>query len=146
MAHLATSQDARPLEEPTTLSTSIPIAPLARSTSNSSTDRRKATNRLPMTAGSDEDEDSTTTLHETEPESSATVEGKKEGKEDLEKGASGGEEGEEKERYYSKEDGSEIIVVEWKGPDDPANPLNWSNGRRMVSTFMFVQSISSYSR
>lgn len=84
------------------------------------------------------EEESATTLHEAEPASSATVVEKKEGKEgDLEKGVS-----EEKERYYSKEDGSEIIVVEWKSRDDPANPLNWSNARRMTSTFMFVLSLS----
>lgn len=123
------------LEEPSTISTA-PAAPIAPSTSRSKT--RTASDSPESSSSTVSEEESATTLHEAEPASSATVVEKKEGKEgDLEKGVS-----EEKERYYSKEDGSEIIVVEWKSRDDPANPLNWSNARRMTSTFMFVLSLS----
>lgn len=124
------------LEEPSTISTA-PAAPVAPSTSRTKTDRRIASDSPGSSSSTVSEEESATTLHEGEPASSATVIEKKEGKEgDLEKGVS-----EEKERYYSKENGSEIIVVEWKGRDDPANPLNWSNARRMTSTFMFVPSL-----
>lgn len=43
---------------------------------------------------------------------------------DIEKGASTSDEG-----------GGDVIVVQWKGDDDPECPLNWSFGRRMLSTF-----------
>ncbi|GJN89890.1 hypothetical protein Rhopal_002879-T1 [Rhodotorula paludigena] len=43
---------------------------------------------------------------------------------DIEKGASTSDEGE-----------GDVIVVQWKGDDDPECPLNWSFGRRMLSTF-----------
>jgi hypothetical protein len=35
-----------------------------------------------------------------------------------------------------KDDGDveEVVIVDWKGKDDPACPLNWSYGRRMLST------------
>ncbi|GAA6029615.1 hypothetical protein JCM8097_000964 [Rhodosporidiobolus ruineniae] len=49
-------------------------------------------------------------------------------KRDLEKeaGESGG-------GYEKRKDG--VVVVDWKGADDPACPLNWSNGRRIAGTF-----------
>lgn len=122
-------RNERVLEEPTTLSSSVPVAPLAPSTT-SKPDRSDPTDDSTTTDATGEDQDSNITLHDAEPASSATVE------KDVEKGERGGTLEEGEERYYSKEDGSEIIVVKWKGPDDPANPLNWSNGRRMTSTFM----------
>jgi hypothetical protein len=36
-------------------------------------------------------------------------------------------------------DGSEVLVVDWKGEDDPLFPKNWSNRTRMGATFMSVQ-------
>lgn len=31
-------------------------------------------------------------------------------------------------------DVEEVVIVDWKGKDDPACPLNWAYGRRMLST------------
>lgn len=33
-----------------------------------------------------------------------------------------------------QEEEEEIIIVDWKGSDDPACPLNWSYSRRLLST------------
>lgn len=41
-----------------------------------------------------------------------------------------GEGSQEKDRG----DVEEVVIVDWKGKDDPACPLNWSYGRRMLST------------
>ncbi|CEQ40474.1 SPOSA6832_02101 [Sporobolomyces salmonicolor] len=68
---------------------------------------------------------------------------------DLETGGSGGgtmrptsgsDVSGNKERCYSKEDGSEVIVVDWKGKDDPLNPKNWSDRRRMGATLIPLSS------
>lgn len=115
--------------EPTTVPNSAPLKPLDHSNSASSKPAQHEDTRGSTTAEtSEEDQDSNITLHEVEPVSSVKVE------KDLEKGEKGGG---EPEKYFT-EDGTEIIVVQWKGPDDPANPLNWSNARRMTSTLMLV--------
>ncbi|GAA5937278.1 MFS transporter [Sporobolomyces koalae] len=126
-------RDPKVLEEPTTVSSSIPIAALSKPASSSNRHRGSdATDTVGSGVG-EEDEDSNITLHDAEPASTATVVEK-----DVEKGRAPGNatKSEQEEHYYSVEDGSEIIVVKWKGPDDPANPLNWSNPRRMTSTFI----------
>lgn len=38
----------------------------------------------------------------------------------------------------SNGDVEEVIIVDWKGDDDPACPLNWSFGLRMLSTLTCV--------
>ncbi|GAA5870597.1 hypothetical protein JCM8547_002057 [Rhodosporidiobolus lusitaniae] len=55
-------------------------------------------------------------------------------KRDLEKGAGGEVEGEEVDGQDDKSN-ADVIVVDWKGKDDPACPLNWSNARRTGATF-----------
>ncbi|GAA6004698.1 hypothetical protein JCM11491_002199 [Sporobolomyces phaffii] len=122
MAPSERSESSQVLEEPTTMSGSVPIAVVGLT---SPPERNGSPDPATTADATSEDRDSNVTLHDAEPESSATVE------KDLEKGGKGEP---PEEKYYSKEDGSEIIVVKWKGPDDPMNPMNWSNGRRMTST------------
>ncbi|KZT75016.1 MFS polyamine transporter [Daedalea quercina L-15889] len=50
------------------------------------------------------------------------------------------------EKQVSSDDG--VIVVDWDGPDDPANPRNWSSNKKWaaaitVSAFTFISPISS---
>ncbi|KAM0746258.1 MFS general substrate transporter [Meredithblackwellia eburnea MCA 4105] len=69
---------------------------------------------------------------------------------DLEKGKVGppsGPGGGGGEPVYA-EDGSEVIVVDWKGDKDPLFPKNWKNGKRMgatliVASFTFLSPTSS---
>ncbi|GAA5974705.1 hypothetical protein JCM5350_001257 [Sporobolomyces pararoseus] len=113
--------------EPTTLSSSVPVKPLDHLISASSKPAQHEDTRGSTTLETtEEDQDSNVTLHEVEPVSSVKAE------KDLEKGEKGVD---EPEKYFT-EDGTEIIVVQWKGSDDPANPLNWSNARRMTSTLI----------
>ncbi|GAA5900702.1 hypothetical protein JCM6882_000944 [Rhodosporidiobolus microsporus] len=61
-------------------------------------------------------------------------------KRDLEKGKaeSGGEGeggGEAHDGTGLKKDDKGVIIVDWKGDNDPACPLNWSNTRRIGATF-----------
>ncbi|EPQ50360.1 MFS polyamine transporter [Gloeophyllum trabeum ATCC 11539] len=56
--------------------------------------------------------------------------------------AEGGREGD------GEEDGSNEIVIDWDGPDDPQNPRNWSYKRKwgatfIVSAFTFISPVSS---
>ncbi|GAA5893051.1 MFS transporter [Sporobolomyces salmoneus] len=128
----SSDKDDGVLDEPITLSTTVPIAPLEPASSpKTKSDRIDGSHDSTGTKSEEEDQDSNITLHDAEPASSATVE-KDLGK--LEKGGIS-QEDEEEEKYYT-EDGTQIIVVQWKGQDDPANPLNWSNARRMTSTFI----------
>ncbi|KAL8284246.1 hypothetical protein RQP46_004995 [Phenoliferia psychrophenolica] len=65
---------------------------------------------------------------------------------DLEKGPGGS--GEYDEPSLLAADGSEVLIVDWKGEDDPAFPKNWSNRRRMgatliVAAFTFLSPLSS---
>lgn len=32
-------------------------------------------------------------------------------------------------------------IVDWDGPDDPANPYNWSNGRKMLNVALVSLSV-----
>ncbi|SCV70992.1 BQ2448_3754 [Microbotryum intermedium] len=68
--------------------------------------------------------------------------------EDLEKGKVRAIVGDPVEKPPLTEDGREITVVDWEGPDDPASPKNWSNKRRMgatliVASFTFLSPMSS---
>lgn len=40
------------------------------------------------------------------------------------------------EVHVKAEDGTDIIIVDWDSPEDPAFPKNWSNGRRMGATLV----------
>lgn len=53
--------------------------------------------------------------------------------EDLEKGLVGPH---EPKIPLAAADGSQVIVVDWKGEDDPAFPKNWSKRSRMAATLM----------
>lgn len=44
----------------------------------------------------------------------------------------------EKGRREGDEADDETIVVDWKGKDDPACPLNWTKGRRTLATLWCV--------
>lgn len=55
---------------------------------------------------------------------------------DLEKGPRGS--GEYEEPSLLAADGRAVLIVDWKGEDDPAFPKNWSNRRRMGATLMWV--------
>ncbi|GAA6019164.1 hypothetical protein JCM10207_006571 [Rhodosporidiobolus poonsookiae] len=78
-----------------------------------------------------ESEGSTTTLHTT---GGGPTGGAGKGvKGDLEK--QGGDEVEEDKDGGSSQGTGDVIIVDWKGKDDPACPLNWSNGRRTLGTF-----------
>lgn len=55
---------------------------------------------------------------------------------DLEAGIMGPREPEEGRPRVLAADGSEVLIVDWKGEDDPAFPKNWSKRRRMGATLM----------
>lgn len=65
---------------------------------------------------------------------------------DLEKAASRTAEenlAEKEEVRILAEDGTDVIIVDWDSPQDPAFPKNWSNGRRMGATLVFVNFTAS---
>ncbi|KAG2137918.1 MFS polyamine transporter [Suillus clintonianus] len=48
----------------------------------------------------------------------------------------------------AKKNNSDILIVDWDGPDDPHNPLNWTYRRKWVATliisaFTFISPVSS---
>ncbi|TFY54475.1 hypothetical protein EVG20_g9687 [Dentipellis fragilis] len=48
----------------------------------------------------------------------------------------------------SKEEDEEVIIVDWDGPEDPANPKNWTIREKWIATafassFTFISPISS---
>ncbi|GAA5832055.1 hypothetical protein JCM3766R1_003701 [Sporobolomyces carnicolor] len=127
MTRPPTEDGSHLVDEPTTLSSAVPIAPLHRPSSSTSDEADRADPQRDLeAAATPEDQDSNITLHDAEPIDSATVEKRET------KGIDSGDQGES----YFTEDGTKICVVQWKGPEDPENPMNWSNGRRMTSTFI----------
>ncbi|GAA6062213.1 hypothetical protein JCM10212_006448 [Sporobolomyces blumeae] len=127
--------------EPTTISAPVAVvAPHERSSSAQDVDPRRPDCNLTTS----EDEGDTTTLREqVEPiRSSGDVEkglasragSESEGNSERDpswRGRAGGSRGDEKD---AKDD--QVMIVDWKGPDDPAKPTNWPNPRRMTSTLI----------
>lgn len=87
------------------------------------------------TVGGDDGRSAVATLHEAEEEAAGGPGG---GDKDLEKGAARRD-----SRGSSSEGG--VIVVGWKGADDPECPLNWPKSRRMLATVWCVRLLSSSS-
>ncbi|BGP07027.1 hypothetical protein JCM10049v2_002857 [Rhodotorula toruloides] len=76
------------------------------------------------TVGGDDGRSAVATLHEAEEEAAGGPGGRDK---DLEKGAT------KRDSRGSLSDGG-VIVVGWKGDDDPECPLNWPKSRRMLAT------------
>lgn len=90
----------------------------------------------PLYGASEDSRRSTSTLHDpSEAFTPAGASEKREGDdkfsrpEDLDAQEKG-----EGSREKASGDVEEVVIVDWKGKDDPACPLNWSYGRRMLST------------
>ncbi|KAE9387802.1 hypothetical protein BT96DRAFT_1025719 [Gymnopus androsaceus JB14] len=54
----------------------------------------------------------------------------------------------EEKQNLEEEVHSQIIIVDWDGPNDPSNPKNWSFRRKwaatfVVSAFTFINPVSS---